>query len=377
MEKKNILTTVLGGLLLVGVVAVAVISVMSYSELKSLRKDYEALNSELDTSSTEMMEKREDGVKIADEYVIESTLPVSDAYKSKDSSKLSDAEKETLDMATTVVKETIKDGMTPYEKEKAIYDWMVTHITNGTGMLTVIPTTSQENACPHGVLKNHNAVCVGYATTFRLFMQMLDIPCKVVHNKEMYHSWDLVKLDKDWYHVDVYSDASGSKYSNFNLTDTMRQAGGETWDEDVFPSARGLKYNYAYLNKKDCKELYDLPKLMRNALKKKDQAFMVDFGKQLSEKEQAVATAMINGMESILMNADISVSGGTFGPYSWLQEPDTKDYLFNVSFTFPSSNNAAGSLSDKEIDKIMKAISKSFGDIGEPDRSMISGEGEM
>ena len=56
-----------------------------------------------------------------------------------------------------------------------------------------------------GVLKYHNAVCVGYATTFRMFMQMMGIECKVEHNTEKFHSWDVVKIDGDWYITDIYS----------------------------------------------------------------------------------------------------------------------------------------------------------------------------
>ena len=37
-------------------------------------------------------------------------------------------------------------------------------------------------------------------------MQMLDIPCMVVHNTERYHSWNLVQIEGNWYHVDIYSD---------------------------------------------------------------------------------------------------------------------------------------------------------------------------
>ena len=31
--------------------------------------------------------------------------------------------------------------------------------------------------------------------------------CKVEHNTEKFHSWDVVKIDGDWYITDIYSDA--------------------------------------------------------------------------------------------------------------------------------------------------------------------------
>ena len=62
--------------------------------------------------------------------------------------------------------------MTDYEKEEAVYLWLTKEMKADTGILTVIPTSSEGADDPHDVLKNHNAVCVGYATTFRLFMQI-------------------------------------------------------------------------------------------------------------------------------------------------------------------------------------------------------------
>lgn len=48
-------------------------------------------------------------------------------------------------------------------------------------------------------------------------MQMMDIECKVVHTTDRIHSWDEVKLDGEWYHTDIYSDAGSPNYSHFNM----------------------------------------------------------------------------------------------------------------------------------------------------------------
>ena len=125
-------------------------------------------------------ETTEDYVKIADNYEIKPTTNISDAYKSGDTSKLTDKEKETLDMAKKAIKDMkITDSMSDFEKEKAVYDWMTKKLQQDSGALTVIPSTQEDCDNPYGVLKYHNAVCVGYATTFRMFMQMMAIECKV------------------------------------------------------------------------------------------------------------------------------------------------------------------------------------------------------
>ena len=122
-------------------------------------------------------------------------------------------------MASAVLDEIITDGMTPYEKDLAVYDWMCANLGHEGGVTVVIPTAPEYSAEPYGVLKYGAAVCVGFATTFRLFMQMMDIDCMVVHNS--YHSWNLVNLDGEWYHTDIYSDVDRGNYANFNMTDEM------------------------------------------------------------------------------------------------------------------------------------------------------------
>ena len=126
-------------------------------------------------------ETTEDYVKIADNYEIKPTTNISDAYKSGDTSKLTDKEKETLDMAKKAIKDMkITDSMSDFEKEKAVYDWMTKKLQQDSGALTVIPSTQEDCDNPYGVLKYHNAVCVGYATTFRMFMQMMGIEYNAV-----------------------------------------------------------------------------------------------------------------------------------------------------------------------------------------------------
>ena len=61
-------------------------------------------------------ETTEDYVKIADNYEIKPTTNISDAYKSGDTSKLTDKEKETLDMAKKAIKDMkITDSMSDFE----------------------------------------------------------------------------------------------------------------------------------------------------------------------------------------------------------------------------------------------------------------------
>ena len=308
---------------------------------------------------------QENDVTIGSEYVIRATTQISDAYKSGDTSKLSDKDKETLDMAKKVLDEIITDGMSDYEKELAVYKWMCENIGFDDGSLAVIP--DEDDAVvdnPHGVLQNHKAVCVGYATTFRLFMQMLDIDCMVVHDSYLSHTWDLVKLDGEWYHTDIYSDAdSKGNFAHFNLDDNS-MINMQEWNTDFFPAAEGYKYNYAYMNRVECRDIYSIPEQVRAAIDAKNSVVSLDMGKDMSDDAFTVIELI---MEQI-QNAVAGDSRIMNLYWSWLNTEDG-DNIFTVYISYYSDDDNNGEdpdingLDDETQQKINDAVSKYFGDI--------------
>lgn len=308
-------------------------------------------------------ETQEDDVTIADRYKIEATTAISDAYKSGDTSALSDKQKETLDMAKKVLKEIIKDTMTDYEKEQAVYDWMTTSLQNDSGLLTVIPSTTEDCDNPYGVLKYHNAVCVGYATTFRMFMQMMDIDCKVVHNTDNYHSWDLVKLEGDWYHVDIYSDAGNHSYSNFNLSDLMMSQ-KQDWDKNYFPAAKGIKYNIAYQSMKEIKDIYEIPKMLRKEMEKKKAVVCYSFKSEVTEEHAQLVMQMLNYIDQTLMSLNEPDMPNGFMSYNWMQNEENQKPMLWITMSY--NNDAASNLEidAKDKKKMKKVLDKAFGDLG-------------
>ena len=88
--------------------------------------------------SGETKDKYEDGVVIAENYTIRSTKAISDAYLSGDASRLDSDDRETLDLASKVLKEIINDGMTDFEKECAVYDWICENIGLDDGGMVLI-----------------------------------------------------------------------------------------------------------------------------------------------------------------------------------------------------------------------------------------------
>ncbi len=299
----------------------------------------------------------EDGVVIAGEYVIESTVQISDAYKSGDTSALSDRDKETLDMASEVLEEIITEDMTDYEKELAVYEWMTGELVFDGGSLVVIPTSQADCDNPYGVLKNHNAVCVGFATTFRLFMQMMDIECMVVHNTEEYHSWNLVKLDDEWYHTDIYSDAGTTSYANFNMNDSMCMQGHD-WDTTFFPAATGIQYNRGYQNRESLSDIYELPAFISEMMEADESTCcFVEFEDDMDTTEFLLADAMVSMIEERLWQ--LEEYAFTEFSYSWVPNGEDNYYL-SLCVAKYNSEEGGINIDDEDYARIQEAVDEYF-----------------
>lgn len=75
----------------------------------------------------------------------------------------------------------------------------------------------------YGALVNGRAVCEGYARAFKLLCQYAGIECILVtgESKGVGHMWNMVKLEGNWYHVDVtWDDLRAEPHHTYlNLTE--------------------------------------------------------------------------------------------------------------------------------------------------------------
>lgn len=306
----------------------------------------------------------ENDVVIGERYRIRSTEQISDAYKAGDPSSLSAADKETYDMASKLLAEIITPDMSAYDKEKAVYDWMTSNLSFDDGMLTVISTAGAEVDQPHGVLRSRKAVCVGFATTFRLLMQMMDIDCKVVHDTYRSHSWDCVKIGEHWYYVDIYSDIGTGNYAHFNLTSALFSV-DHTWDTEFFPTADSLEYNPAYHERVKAADVYGVPQLVRNAMDEKKGMLCVEFeSSRLEENEIGVIDRIFDALQ---YSGDVFYNDGdrsTPQNHCVFDDPATGRNMLFVSFYLDRENTEQHyTLTDEETEKANAALSEAFGDL--------------
>ncbi|MCI8410039.1 MAG: transglutaminase domain-containing protein [Lachnospiraceae bacterium] len=300
---------------------------------------------------------QEDGFVVADQYEIRSTKAISDAYLKNDDSSLNAEEKETLKLAKDILEKITKNCKNNYEKEKAVYDWMYKNITFNDGSIIAMPSDLGNRYTPYGVLKGQKAVCVGYATTFRLFMNMLGLECHVVHNDS--HSWGLVQLDdKEWYHVDIYSDVtSNSKYLNFNMPDGIAKNNLD-WDGSMLPVAKGTKYTYPLHNHEEVKNLYAVPKKIKNALEKKKSALCLSFKKKLTDKDLALANVMISNITSALYDIP---KYEDYGINAYWYDDEKGSYILGIFIGYYNTTTNDNDVPKKDKKKIISAIEEAFG----------------
>ncbi len=182
------------------------------------------------------------------------------AWRSGDATGLADKNRAVLEKCTEVIGQCVTDGMSVYEKELAIHDWMVAYAEYDPGALdNAWVEESPENDNPYGFLTYGKGICLGYTRTFQLFMDMLGIECETVrgraHGDTEDHAWNLVRLDGEWYAVDTtwddpvgdlshYSQASLRRLAHryFNVTSDFLAQNDHQWDRGSVAEATGTAW---------------------------------------------------------------------------------------------------------------------------------------
>lgn len=296
MKKGSKVVLVIILVLLIASSAIGItFGVMSMKEIKNLKSQVEKQNKDNNEENVDT-----ENVLIGGEYQILSTKNISDAYISGDSSKLNEEDKKTLELASNVLKEIITEDMSAYDKEKAIYEWICKNIKHDSNGTVAVPTASQSVDRPIGVLQSKNAVCVGYATTFRLLVNMANIDCMIMHDTGESHSWNIVRLDDNcWYIVDCYMDAENLSplYSNFNMDSTQANEGHD-WQNGLFPEANGTEYNYMLKNLKKAEDPIAVLKLIKEYRKNGTQLAYIEVPNDAQSVNLQTLSYIVEGIYS-------------------------------------------------------------------------------
>ena len=150
-------------------------------------------------------------------------------------------------------------SLSAYDRELALHDWMLEWAEYDPGALSSGPVGDPmpHNDDPYGFLLGRKGICLGYTTTFQLFMDLCGIECLSVHGASHLgtdaHAWNLIRLEDEWYAVDVTWDdpVSATPVSNFtahryfNVTSDFLRENDHQWDDSAVPEAEGTAFAWA------------------------------------------------------------------------------------------------------------------------------------
>lgn len=165
------------------------------------------------------------------------------AVKSGDDSSLDNDGKKLFNKVNKVLDSIINRGMSDLKKEIAVYNWLTANCEYDYRHYELPPCAPRISYEPYGAIVEGEAVCLGFATAFQLFMDILDIECITVvgaaFDSTEDHAWNMVKIDGEWYCVDATWDAGVEPkwYNYFNKSSERFALNGHQWDYEAYPIA--------------------------------------------------------------------------------------------------------------------------------------------
>jgi len=145
---------------------------------------------------------------------------------------------------------SVDDNMSDFEKALIVHDYLI---------LNCEYDTTYQNYDAYDALVTKKAVCEGYALAYMHILRTLDIDCEMVTSEPMIHAWNAVKIDGEWYHVDVthddplnaapiYDVEGRVRHNNFLFSDS-NPGEHNGWESERTMSS--TKYDNAYFKSVD------------------------------------------------------------------------------------------------------------------------------
>lgn len=163
------------------------------------------------------------------------------ALKSGSDEGLDAQNKKLFKKVNNIIKSIITDDMSELEKEKAVYDWLTSEVEYDHRHYDIPNAAPRKSYEPYGAIVDGRAVCLGFATAFQLFMDVLDVECITVvgaaFSSREDHAWNMVKINGEWYCTDATWDAGAHPdyYNYFNVSSDYMAMTGHQWDYEAYP----------------------------------------------------------------------------------------------------------------------------------------------
>ncbi|MBE5767815.1 MAG: hypothetical protein E7335_11810, partial [Clostridiales bacterium] len=138
-----------------------------------------------------------------------------------------------------IIDAAVKEDMSDYEKALVLHDCLCDSAEYDDSL------TIHE---PVGVLLQKTGVCESFALAYQMLLGEAGVENIYVegYGGDEAHAWNMIRLDGEWYHVDVtWDEATNDRYF-FGMTDEL--IGRSHTITSRVPAANGTKYNYALAN---------------------------------------------------------------------------------------------------------------------------------
>ncbi len=179
---------------------------------------------------------------------------------------------QTIENIVSKIKKVAKEDV--YERIKTTYLYFIHTITYGSKNFVL------EEHSAWGALINKKAVCEGISYAFAMLLNAMSIPCITVHGQAMdcnlgvseTHAWNIVELNKKYYHVDVtwglrnYSTVQLGEFDYFMLSDEEIKV-NHSWKDYFIPECNSFQYNYFVLHDAYAVSKEHCRKIMCNQIK--------------------------------------------------------------------------------------------------------------
>ncbi|MDE6404614.1 MAG: InlB B-repeat-containing protein [Lachnospiraceae bacterium] len=97
---------------------------------------------------------------------------------------------------------SVEQGMSDLQKAIVLHDYLAVNCEYDYENLNA-NTLPSESFNIYGVFVKRTAVCQGYALAYKYLLNQVGIECHMVTSTAMNHAWNLIKLDGQYYQVDV------------------------------------------------------------------------------------------------------------------------------------------------------------------------------
>ena len=190
------------------------------------------------------------------------TSAILTAWETGNESGLSEKDAAILAKCKEALDAAITPGMTDFQKELNLHDWLVQSYYGCYDRTVHDPTTPmgrEDNLNPYGLLGRGYGICLAYATTFQLLMDLAGVECVTVigasSSSSSDHAWNMVKLEGEWYGVDPAWNATYREgldettmwpwqHRYFNVTSQELRESDHQWDYESIPEAAATRFRW-------------------------------------------------------------------------------------------------------------------------------------